>query len=96
MVNEKAQIVVAKDIVCMLASKQSVGKIMGVATILGVDRHNIKKPMERCLQLDASNDVFWITQRQAKSLIPCHTHLMNLLYNGGQQRLQYPMLKEML
>ncbi len=50
----------------MLASKQSVGKIMGVTTILGVDRHNIKKAMERCLQLDASNDVFWIIQRQAK------------------------------
>jgi hypothetical protein len=42
----------------MLASKQSVGNTMGVATILGVDRHNIKKDIERCLQLDASNDIF--------------------------------------
>lgn len=39
---------------------------MGVATKMGVHRHNIKKAMERCLQLDASNDVFWIIQRLAK------------------------------
>jgi hypothetical protein len=33
----------------MLGSKQLVGRKMGVATILGVDRHNIKKATERCL-----------------------------------------------
>jgi hypothetical protein len=33
----------AKDIVCILASSQSVGSSRGLAKVLGVDRRNIKK-----------------------------------------------------
>jgi hypothetical protein len=54
---KKSQIVVVKDIVCMLASSQlGHKKINGFA--LDVDRHNIKKAMERRLQLDKEKDVF--------------------------------------
>ncbi len=50
---KKSQIVVAKDIVCMLASSQlGCKKINGFAKALDVDRCNIKKAMERRLQLD--------------------------------------------
>jgi hypothetical protein len=43
----------------MFVSKQSRAcKIQGVASALGVDRRNIRKAMERCLQLDIEKDVF--------------------------------------
>jgi hypothetical protein len=54
-----SQIVVVKDIVCMFFSRQSKAcKIQGVARALGVDRRNIRKAMERCLQLNIEKCVF--------------------------------------
>jgi hypothetical protein len=56
--------VATKDIVCKLASSPlGCGKINGFAKALGVDRHNIKKAMERCLQLNIKKDAFWVGQR---------------------------------
>ncbi len=34
--------------------------------MLGVDRWNIQKAMDRWIQLDATKDAFWITFRQEK------------------------------
>ncbi len=56
---KKSQIVVAKNIVCMLASSQlGCKKINGFAKALDVDRRNIKKAMERRLQFDIKKDIF--------------------------------------
>jgi hypothetical protein len=41
-------------------------KINGFAKALGVDRRNIKKAMERCLQLNIEKDPFWVGQRRGK------------------------------
>jgi hypothetical protein len=55
----KSQFVVAKNIVCMFASSQlGCKKINGFAKALDVDRRNIKKAMERRLQLDIEKDAF--------------------------------------
>jgi hypothetical protein len=59
--------VVVKYIVYMFTSSQSGAcKIQGVPRALGVNRHNIKKAMERCLQLNIEKDAFWVGQRRGK------------------------------
>jgi predicted metallopeptidase len=44
---KKFDLVVVKDIVCMLASRSSNGSSKGVAKVLGVDKRNIQKAMGR-------------------------------------------------
>jgi hypothetical protein len=51
---------------CSLQSQLGACKIQGVARALGINRHNIKKAMERCLQLDTEKNVFWIGKQQSK------------------------------
>jgi hypothetical protein len=51
---------------CSLQSQSGACKIQGVARALGINRHNIKKAMERCLQLDTEKNVFWIRKQQSK------------------------------
>jgi hypothetical protein len=55
----------AKDIVCTLASSQSAGSSRGLAKVLGVDRRNIKKAIQRREMLDTANDSFWISYKRA-------------------------------
>jgi hypothetical protein len=55
----------AKDIVCMLASFQSLGSSRGLAKALGVDRRNIKKAIMRRVLMDTQNDFFWTCYEQA-------------------------------
>jgi hypothetical protein len=40
------QLVVAKSIICMIASSSSIGSSKGVAKVLGVDKRNIRKALE--------------------------------------------------
>ncbi len=64
---KKSQIVVVKYIVCMLASSQSGHKkINGFAKTLDLDRCNIKKAMEKCIQLDTNKDVFRLVKGEEK------------------------------
>jgi hypothetical protein len=59
--------VVVKNIVYMFTSSQSRAcKIQGVARALGVNRHNIRKAMERHLELNTEKNVFWIGKQQYK------------------------------
>jgi hypothetical protein len=44
---KKFDLVVVKDIVCMLAFRSSNGSSKGVAKVLGVDKRNIQKGMGR-------------------------------------------------
>ncbi len=60
----KAQVVAAKDIVCMLALGQSTNSQKGLAKVLGVGRGNIQKAMDQQIQLDIAKDAFWITSKQ--------------------------------
>jgi hypothetical protein len=43
---KQIQLVVAKDIVCMLGSGSSIGSSKGVAKVLGVDKRNMRKALE--------------------------------------------------
>jgi hypothetical protein len=49
----KSEIVVAKDIVCTFATWESLGSSRAVTRVFGIDRRNIKKGLERRLQLVA-------------------------------------------
>jgi hypothetical protein len=51
---------VAKDILCTLVASENCDNCRGVARVLGIDRRNIKKGMERCILLDNKKGAFWI------------------------------------
>lgn len=55
---KKSDLVVVKDIMCMLASRSSNGSNKGVAKVLDVDKSNIQKGMGRCVQLDTMKNAF--------------------------------------
>lgn len=48
----QSKIVMAKDIVCTLASSSNMENRRRVADVLGVDRRNLKRGMERRFLLD--------------------------------------------
>jgi hypothetical protein len=60
-----AQSLLAKDIVCMLASSQSVGSSRGLARVLGVDMQNLRKAKVRRVLLDTQTDAFQISCKRA-------------------------------
>jgi hypothetical protein len=60
-----SQSLMAKDIVCTLASSQSLGSSRGLARALGVDRRNIKKAIMRRVLLDTQKDAFWTCYKRA-------------------------------
>jgi hypothetical protein len=69
--------VVAKDIVCMFASKQSMGKIMGLIGITS------RSPWKGAFNWMQAMIFFGLLKGKQKGLIPYHTHSKNLSYNGG-------------
>jgi hypothetical protein len=60
----ESAIVMAKDILCTLASSSKVGSGREVARLLGVDRRNISKARSRRMVLDGSQDAFWLYYRR--------------------------------
>jgi hypothetical protein len=54
----KFNLVVAREIVCMLASSSSNGSNKDVVRVLGVDKCNIRKALGKQVQLDTMKDVF--------------------------------------
>ena len=61
--NLQSKIVMAKDIVCTLASSSNMGSKRSVADVLGVDRRNLKRGMDRRLLLDTQQNAFWLSYR---------------------------------
>jgi hypothetical protein len=59
----KSDLVISREIVCILTSSSSNGNSKGVTRVLGVDKHNIRKALGRGVQLDTMKDVFRITRR---------------------------------
>ena len=59
----QSKIVMAKDIVCTLASSSNMGSRRSVADVLGVDRRNLKRGMQRRLLLDTQQNAFWLKYR---------------------------------
>jgi len=57
------KIVMAKDIVCTLTSSSNMGSNRGVANLIGVDRRNLRRGMERRLLLDTQQNAFWLKDR---------------------------------
>lgn len=70
---------VAKDIVCMFASNSSIGSNRGVTKVLGVDKRNIRKALERQIQMDIVNNAFWITQNRSRCCNILPTSIKNLV-----------------
>jgi len=56
--HRKSKSIMVKDIVCTLASSQSITSKRAVTRVLGVHKQNIPKAMLRCAQLNTMNDVF--------------------------------------
>jgi hypothetical protein len=56
----------AKNIACTFAFNQLLGSNKEVAKVLGVDRMNIKKGVERHMMLDTSQNAFWMDYKRAK------------------------------
>lgn len=59
----QSKIVMAKDIVCTLASSSNMGSRRSVADVLGVDRRNLKRGMDRRLLLDTQQNAFWLSSK---------------------------------
>jgi hypothetical protein len=59
------QIVMAKDILCTLASSSSSSSCRGVVGALGMDRRTIRRGIGRRIQLDGLNQPFWINYRRS-------------------------------
>lgn len=59
----KTNLVVVKDIVCTLASNQTLNSGRSFAKTLGVDKQNIKRAMGRRVQLDTIENAFWINSK---------------------------------
>lgn len=55
---KKFDLVVVKDIVCMLAFGSSNDKNKGVTKVLGVNKHNIQRGMGRQMQLETMKSAF--------------------------------------
>jgi hypothetical protein len=49
---------IAKDIVCTIVASENCDNSRGVARMLGIDRRNIKKGMEKRILLDNNKGVF--------------------------------------
>ena len=59
----ESKIVMAKDIVCTLAASSNMGSNRRVADLIGVDRRNLRRGMERRLLLDTQQNAFWLNHR---------------------------------
>jgi hypothetical protein len=55
-----------KDIICTFAFNQSLRSIREATRVLGVDRKNIKKGVQRCMMLDTSQNAFWMDYKKTK------------------------------
>jgi len=62
----ESKIVMAKDIVCTLAASSKLGSNRGVADLIGVDRKNLRRGMERRLLLDTQQNAFWLNYRATR------------------------------
>lgn len=77
-------LVMAKDIVCTLvASSQPMrstnGK--GIAKMLGVDKRNMKRDLERRILLDTENDAFWLRYKCVRRSNCLSNKVRNLVIN---------------
>jgi len=63
---QNTQLIIGKDIVCILATNQFVSSSRGVVKSLGVNKRNIKRAMGRWVQLDTIQDAFGFNLRQTK------------------------------
>jgi hypothetical protein len=55
---QKSQLVVAMETICMLASSSSIASNKGVTKLLSVDKCNIRKALKKLIQLDTMKDFF--------------------------------------
>lgn len=63
---KSSKTILAKDIICTLATSQSIGSSKEVVKILGVDKKNIKITIRWRDLLNASRFTLWTTQQHTK------------------------------
>ena len=63
--NRQSKVVLAKDIVYAFASSSSsLTSTRGVAAVLGVDKQNIRRGIDRRTVLDTTQNAFWLQERK--------------------------------
>ena len=67
----ESKIVMAKDIVCTLAASSNMGSNRRVADLIGVDRRNLRRGMERRLLLDTQQNAFWLSHDSINLSVRC-------------------------
>ncbi len=79
--HQSSKLVLAKDIICTLASFQLVGNSRETMKVLGVDKRNIKKDVERCILLETLGSVFWTDFKHTKKSNVLSNHSIELVIN---------------
>jgi hypothetical protein len=79
--HQSSNLVVAKDIICTLASSHSVGSSRETMKVLGVDKRNIKKDVESRMLLETSRNVFWMDFKHTKRSNVLSDHFIELVIN---------------
>ena len=81
----QAKVVMAKDIICTFAAGSSVGTGRMIQGVLGLDRRNVKKGIQRRLQLDAQKHAFWLypsRSRRADATMKAEEELLRQWWNN--------------
>ena len=91
------EIMMAKDILCTLASSSSSSSCRGMAGVLGINKWNIRRGIKRGIQLDGLNQPFWINYRRSTRTDSILVTTKNLVqewhWNQGRVRgTSYPLL----
>jgi hypothetical protein len=84
-----SNIVMAKDILCTLASSATTSSCRGVAGVLRVKWQNIRKGIDRHVQLDGLKCAFWTNYQstiEESEVILSRRQLRMSFNNGGRQR----------
>jgi hypothetical protein len=76
----------AKDIIFILASAQSLVSSISLVKVLGVDKKNIRKAIMRRVLMDTQNDSFWICYIRAtrSDVLPESVRLLVMKWSINQ------------
>jgi hypothetical protein len=84
--HKSSKLVLTKDIICILASFQSIGNSRKTTKVLGVNKRNIKKGVERCMLLETLENVFWTDFKQTKRSNVLSVHSIELVINWWKSK----------
>ena len=77
--SKKSHLVMAKDIICTLASSQTISSSEFVAKVLEIDRQNIKKGLHKRIQEDLEKEAFWRNNQRYQHTDPIFEEMRALV-----------------